>query len=78
MAYRPDPTDMDRPLTKDDLQTYTYRLSSLAPQSVFNEYRRVYAECQLTADQLPKAASVQQLVTIWRFLRARQRGDRLH
>lgn len=78
MAYRPDPTDMDRPLSKEDLQTYTYRLSSLAPASVYAEYRRVYEECSLSGERLPKAACVQQLVTIWRFLRAMRKGQRLH
>lgn len=78
MAYRPDPANLDKPLSKDDLEQYGYTLSSLAPQRVFAEYRRLYQECKLEGEQLPKASSIQQLVTVWRFLRAARRGQRVH
>jgi hypothetical protein len=78
MAYRPDPREMDRPLTKEQLEHYRYSLSSLAPSRVYAEYRRLHEECQMAGERLPKASSVQQLVTVWRFLRDRGRGQSVH
>jgi hypothetical protein len=76
MAYRPDPKELDKPLSQEDLQTYRYQLSSLAPSSVYAEYRRLHEECQLAGERLPRASSIQQLVTVWRFLRAMRKGQR--
>lgn len=78
MAYRPDPSQLDKPLSKEDLEHFEYKLSALAPQHIYAEYRRLYEECSLKGDRLPKASSIQQLVTIWRYLRAARRGQRLH
>jgi hypothetical protein len=78
MAYRPDPSNLDKPLSKEDLEHFQYKLSSLAPQRVYAEYRRLYEECAINGERLPKASSIQQLVTVWRFLRAASRGQRVH
>jgi hypothetical protein len=78
MAYRPDPANLDKPLSKEDLEHFQYKLSSLAPQRVYAEYRRLYEECEIKGERLPKASSVQQLIAVWRFLRAASRGQRLH
>jgi len=69
---------MDKPLSKEDLEHFEYKLSALAPTLIYAEYRRLYEECSLKGDVLPKASAIQQLVTVWRFLRAARRGQRLH
>ncbi len=78
MAYRPDPSKLEKPLSKEDLEYFQHKLSALAPQHVYAEYRRLHEECSLQGDRLPRASSIQQLVTVWRFLRAQGRGDRVH
>jgi hypothetical protein len=78
MAYRPDASNLDQPLSREDLEHFQYKLSALAPQRIYAEYRRLYEECGLQGERLPKASSIQQLVAVWRFLRAAGRGQRPH
>jgi hypothetical protein len=78
MAYHPDPSELEKPLSKEGLELFQHKLSALAPQSVYAEYRRLHEECAILGQRLPKASSIQQLVTVWRFLRARRPGDHLH
>ena len=68
---------MEKPLSKEDLELYAHKLHALAPQLVYAEYRRLYEECQLNGERLPKASSIQQLVAVWRHLRAARRGQRV-
>jgi hypothetical protein len=69
MAHRP---ELDQPLSREDLQRYAYKLASLAPSSVYAQYRRLHKDCSLNGERLPKASAIQLLVTTWRFLRARR------
>jgi hypothetical protein len=69
---------MDRPLSREDLEQYRYSLARLSLLHVYAEYRRLHEECGLNGERLPKARSIQQLVTVWRYLRAQRKGQRLH
>jgi hypothetical protein len=69
VAYRPDPSEFDRPLSGDELRELHRRLALLSPQHVQETYRRAHQQCAMTGDVLPKAAALQELVTAWKLLR---------
>ncbi len=48
----------------------------LSPYLVREEYRRVYKECCLDGERIPNAGTIQELVTIWKFLRHGRRRDK--
>jgi hypothetical protein len=68
MARRPDPADLDRPLTADALREKQRRLSLLSPHGVAEEYRRAHRACRMEADRVPRASAIQELVTAWKVL----------
>jgi hypothetical protein len=72
MAPHPHTPESDDDLTKEQLQTMTRRLAMLSPHSVAAAYRRAHDECRMSGDDLPKASSLQELVTAWKLLRAWQ------
>ena len=55
---------MEQPLSKEDLELFQHQLSALSPQHVYAQYRRLHEECRLEGERLPKASSIQQLVTV--------------
>ena len=69
MAYRPDPSEFDKPLSQAELEELSRQLSRLSPFHVQDAYRRAYEECQMDGERLPKAAAIQELVTAWKLLR---------
>jgi hypothetical protein len=68
MFRRPDPAEFDRPLNREELKEQRRRLSLLSPHHVAEEYRKVYETCKMEGDRLPRASSVQGLVTAWKLL----------
>lgn len=76
MPYRPDPSEFERPLTQEDLKHIWNKLAMLSPYLVREEYRRVYKECCLDGERIPNAGTIQELVTIWKFLRHGRRRDK--
>lgn len=69
MAYRPDPSQFDVPLTETQLKERRQQLSRLSPNHVLDAYRRAYEECRMEGDLLPRAAAVQEMVITWKLLR---------
>ena len=78
MAYRPDASEFDKPLSANELKELHRRLSLLSPHHVLEAYRRAHKQCQMDSDVLPRAAVLQELVTAWKLLRSwkRQRPPR--
>ena len=70
MAYRPDPSVFDRPLTKEQIEELYRKLSRLSAYHVQDAYRHAYEACRMDGDRLPRAASVQ---SAWKVLRAGKR-----
>jgi hypothetical protein len=58
----------DKPLTEPQLKERGRRLSLLSPASVENEYRRAYEACRLDGENLPRASSMQELVSAWKLM----------
>lgn len=75
MPYRPDPSEFDPPLSRDGLKTIWNKLAGLSPYLVKQEYRRVYQQCCLDGDRIPSASTIQEFVTIWKFLHRTRRRD---
>ena len=73
MAYRPDASEFDKPLSPDELKELHRRLSLLSPHHVQEAYRRAHKDCQMDTDILPKDAAVQELVTTWKLTRKSKR-----
>jgi hypothetical protein len=69
MARRPDPSEYDRPLTREQLAQLTRRLAVLSPYDVQRAYREAHVLCAMHGDLLPPAAAVQELVTAWKLMR---------
>jgi hypothetical protein len=80
MARRPDPSEFDKPLSRDRLAQLARRLAALSPYDVQRAYRHVHERCFMTGDLLPPAAAVQELVTAWKLMRQwkRKRPPSLH
>ena len=75
MAYRPDPAELHRPLTKDDLARRRRALAMLSVHSDRDTYREAYERCKMNGDSLPRASAIQELVTVWKQLwESRRRG----
>jgi hypothetical protein len=74
MAYRPDPSKFDQPLSRDDVETMRKHLSGIDPFRVQRAYQQAYEKCRLHGDVLPKASAIQELVIAWKVLRARRRA----
>ncbi|MDQ2946425.1 MAG: hypothetical protein M3Y27_10865 [Acidobacteriota bacterium] len=73
VAYRPDPSEFDKPLTAAELKELHRRMSLLSPHHVQEAYRRALSDCQMEGDVLPRASAVQELVTAWKLMRAWKR-----
>lgn len=73
MAHRPDPSQFDQPLSREDVETLRKHLAGIDPFRVQRAYQQAYEKCRLHGDVLPKAAAIQELVTAWKVLRARRR-----
>src|SRR5690349_8001541 len=69
MARRPDPSEFDKPLTRDDLAELVRRLSLLSPYDVQQAYRRAHQQCCMQGELLPRAASIQEMVAAWKIMR---------
>ena len=77
MPRRPDPTEFDTPLTKDELAKRRRDLSMLSEHHVRDAYQDAYERCQMKGDAVPRASAIQELVTVWKLLwswRRRRRG----
>ena len=68
MAQPPDPAELDKPLTKEDLTKRRRALSMLSEHSVRDAYRLAWERCKMQGDGLPRASAVQELVTAWKQL----------
>jgi hypothetical protein len=73
MAYRPDPSEFDRPLSVEDLKALRRKLSMLSPSHVLEAYREAHQKCRMDGDVLPRAAALQELVTAWKILKGWKR-----
>jgi hypothetical protein len=73
MAYRPDASNFDRPLSAEELKELHRRISMLSPGHVYDAYQRAYADCRMDGEMLPRASALQELVTAWKVLRASRR-----
>lgn len=69
MAYRPDSSEFDKPLSPAELKNLQHRLSLLSPNHVQDAYRQAHKLCYMDADVLPRAAAIQELVTAWKMMR---------
>ncbi len=69
MARRPDPSEFDKPLTREQLAQLTRRLAVLSPYDVQKAYREAHQRCSMREDLLPPAAALQELVTAWKLMR---------
>jgi len=77
MAYRPDASDFDRPLSAEELKELQRKISMLSPGHVYDAYQRAHADCRMDGEKLPRATALQELVTAWKVLRAlRSRRNR--
>jgi len=68
MAHRPDPSEFDRPLNKEELTHRERQLAVLSVQHVADAYRRAHEACRMDGDRIPQASAVQELVTAWKLL----------
>lgn len=69
MAYRPDASEFDKPLTPDELKELHRRMALLSPHHVQLAYRNAHKDCQMDGDVLPRASALQELVTAWKLMR---------
>ena len=69
MAYRPDPSEFDKPLTSEELKELQRRMSLLSPHHVQEAYRRAHEDCRMQTEVLPRASALQELVTAWKLMR---------
>jgi len=65
-------------LSREDLKTIWNRLAMLSPYLVKEEYRRTYKECCLDGERLPPPRTIQEFVTVWKFMRHGRRRDQSH
>ena len=77
MPYRPDPSEFEPPLTREHLKQIWNKLAMLSPFLVKEEYRRAYKDCCLDGERIPTARTMQEFVTIWKFLHHMRRKDRV-
>jgi hypothetical protein len=68
MAHRPDPSEFDTPLTKEEVDKRRRDLSMLSEHHVRDAYREAYERCRMEGDAVPRARAVQELVTVWKLL----------
>ena len=68
MAYRPDPAEEDRPLTREEIAERRRKLAMLSEYSVRHAYREAYERCKMNGASLPRAAAIRELVTAWKQL----------
>ncbi len=69
MAYRPDASEREVPLTREQVQEMHRKLMRLAPSQVYQAYVDAYERCRMDRDVLPHASAVQELVVAWKVLR---------
>jgi hypothetical protein len=69
MARRPDVSEFDKPLSKDQLAELERRLALLSPYDVAQTYRRAHQHCCMQGELVPRAEAVQEMVAAWRVLR---------
>lgn len=73
MARRPDASEFDRPLTREQISQLYQQLVKQAPFQIQHAYREAYDKCRLHGELSPKAAAIQELVTAWKALRVVKR-----
>lgn len=73
MAHRPDPSQFDQALSKDEVEALRRHLSGIDAFRVQRAYQEAYQRCRLHGELLPKASAIQELVTAWKVLRERRR-----
>jgi hypothetical protein len=62
--------EADEVLTPEQLAELRHRYGMLHISSVQRMYREAYERCAPVADRIPKAAAIQELVTVWKYLRS--------
>jgi hypothetical protein len=62
--------DPDEVLSVESLENLKHRLQMLHPSLVEKQYREAYERCDPVSGRVPKASSVQALVTCWRVWRS--------
>jgi hypothetical protein len=68
MAWRLDPAELDKPLTKEDLAKRRRALAMLSEHSVRDAYQLAWEQCKMQGDSLPRGSAIQELVTVWKQL----------
>jgi hypothetical protein len=56
-------------LSREQLAHYRIELSRLSQYSLEGVYNSAYAECRFDGRNVPSAAAIQSLVTVWKALR---------
>ena len=75
MARRPDLSEFDKPLTREEVEALRRHLSGVDPFRVQRAYQQAYERCRLHGPLIPKASAIQELVTAWKVLRdSKRRG----
>jgi hypothetical protein len=69
MARRPDITQREEILSREDLKALSDSLAHLSVSAVRDFYERAYNGCRITARDFPPARAVQELVQAWKQLR---------
>ncbi len=72
MARRP---EMERILTKEEIEELQRNLLHLSIPSVENVYATAHRDCRYMEGKPPPAVAVQQLVCAWRVLRRMRKSN---
>lgn len=73
MARRPDVSEYDKPMTRDEVRELSRHLSTLDPFRVERFYQQAFERSRMHGGLLPRAAAVQELVVAWKVLRLMKR-----
>lgn len=73
MARRPDLSEYDKAMTREELKELSRHLSTLDPFRVERFYQQAFERSRMHGGMLPKAAAVQELVVAWKILRQMKR-----
>jgi len=69
MARRPDP---DIPMTRDELVDLHKQFRTMSESAIQSFYHAAYRRCQFV-NRVPTARSIQELVTVWKYMRSWKR-----
>ena len=62
--------ESDEVLTPEQLAELRHRYGMLHISSVQRLYREAYERCAPVGDRTPKASAMQELVSVWKYLRS--------